>query len=258
MNPPKNVEIAYAAMDLCNPVSFEAIDRALGVGLFPPGARALDIGCGNAAMARHMAEVQGFIVEAVERAPAILEIAKARIAGCSGPGEVHLHHAEASSYLANSEPFDLVVCSGAAHVMPGCDTLPGLLAALARHVKPGGFILWADVFWRAPPAPELTAMMAGQLIGEGHMQNVDAGEAAGLACWYALETSRQDWDHYASSILAANQAWLDENPGHPEAPEVRGVTMGRLRAYLAGFREAFGFGVYLFRKPPKLSASDRI
>lgn len=248
MNPPKSIVIGYAAIGMCNPVSLDLIDRALEVAGLPIGARALDVGCGNATLAFHMAEDHGFEVEAIERSPAIYDIALSRVAGRGGSGSVALHNVDSKDYLGSMEPFDLLVALGASQLGPNPDPRT-ILGDLARHVRPGGFVLWGDLFWRRVPDPALAAMAAGQTVGAGHVDNVLAGEAAGLTCWYAGVSSQQDWDDFTWRMAAANQAWLERNSDDPEADAVR-AHAGYLRGvYLSLAREALDFGVYLFRKP---------
>lgn len=249
MDPHPSVLIAYEAMDICNPVSPGLIDRALGVAGLPAGARGLDLGCGNAAMAVHLAETFGLAIDAIERSPKVFEIARRRTAGRGAPGKVVLHNIDSAAYLAKADPLDLIICAGASQILPNSNEPTAFLAVLADSLRPGGFLLWGDPYWKKAPDPQLAAMIAAYATYKSHAENIAAGEAAGLACWYAGVSTEQDWDDYSWRITAANLAWLDANPGHPDAAEVRQRTDFLRGAYLNLSREALGFGVYLFRRP---------
>lgn len=249
MDPHKSVLIAYEAMDICNPVSVELIDRTLGVAAPPPRARTLDLGCGNGAMSAHLAERFGLVIDAIERSPKVCDIARRRLAGRGAPGEVRLHNVDSKAFLAQAEPYDLIVCAGASGVAAASREPSDVLATLAAHVRPGGFVLWADPFWKTAPSPALAAMAAEYASYKTHAENVMAGDGAGLVCWYAGVSADQDWDDYSWRINASARAWLDANPDDPEAESVRQRTDFLRGVYLNLSREALGFGVYLFRKP---------
>jgi len=249
VNPPKSIEIGYAAIGLCNPVSMELVDRALSVAGLEPGGRALDLGCGNATMAIHLAEAYGLEVEAIERSPAIFQIAMDRAVGRGAPGKLTLQNVDSRDYLTGSQPFDLLVAMGASQLSGDSTDPQTVIAGLSEHVRPSGFLFWAEVLWRRPPDPALAVMAVGQVIGKGHTENILAGEAAGLSCWYAGVSTQQEWDDFTWRMVAANQTWLDAHPLDPQAEPVR-AHIGYLRdVYLTLGREALDFGFYLFRKP---------
>jgi len=250
MSLPKSILVSYAAMDVCNPVTRQTIEETLDRGAIAEGAQCIDVGCGNAAMAIHLAETRGFVVDALERDGPMARLAEARAAGRGAPGQVRVHEVDAGAYLSSAQPVDLLVCAGASFVVPGAKSTEAVLESLARSVRPGGFLMWADVFWLTPPTPEMRAMTPGQVINEGFSETLLAGEAAGLACWSAIESSRETWDAYSSDLVSANQRWLDENPDHPEVGAVRAHYMLQRGLYLNLYRKAFGFGTFLFRKPP--------
>ena len=248
MDPHRSVLIAYAAMEVCNPVSLDLIDRALSVASIAPGARTLDLGCGTAAMSIHLAQAFDLRVDALERSPAVCAIAAAKIESQSAADRVILHNVESAAFLKAAEPYDLLVCAGASRVVSDSHEPAAILAALAPHVRPGGFVLWADPYWKTTPNPALAAMVGQYATYRSHAENIAAGEGAGMTCWYAGASSEQDWDDYSWRITAANLAWLDANPEHPDAAGVRQHIDFMRGVYLSFGREALGFGVYLFRK----------
>src|SRR5690606_24849461 len=100
--------VAYSRLGLCNPLGEAALDAALDLTDLAPGDRAADLGCGNGVVALRLAE-RGLAVEAVERNPAMAEVAAARIAAAEAAGRprVALHVEDAAAFLGRSPPFGL-------------------------------------------------------------------------------------------------------------------------------------------------------
>jgi SAM-dependent methyltransferase len=248
MDPHPSVVIAYAAMNICNPVSPAMIDKAVALAGLPKGARTLDLGCGNAAMAIQLAERFGLDIDAIEQSRLVFELARHRSERRGAPGKINLFNARSRDFLADHGLYDLLVCAGASGLAQTNEPVD-ILQTLAAHVRPGGFLLWGEALWRKEPSPALRAMAAQYASYKSHAEYVLAGEAAGLACWYAATSSEQDWDDYSWSIGAANRAWLAANPTHNDAEAVRQRTDFLQGVYLNFGRETLGFGVYLFQKP---------
>lgn len=243
-DPHKSVLIAYEAMGFCNPLSAATLERVLAWARLAPGMRTLDLGCGNAAMAAHLARTHGLVVDAVERSVAVSEIARRRLAGVEG---VTLHTTESRDFLAAAEPYDLIVCVGASMVVPGPPEPEAVMAALKAHVKPGGLILWADPYWKADPDPAFAAMLGPYAAYKSHAGNIEAGETAGLKLIYAGASSAEEWDDCSFSMYAAAQNWLADHPHDPQGPDVRARAEMQRMAYMTFGRETLGFGLYLFR-----------
>ena len=247
--PHKAVLIAYQAMGFCNPLSEALLDQALAAAAPHAGDQALDLGCGNAVMALHLAETRGLRVDAIERSPAVAAIARARLAGRGAPGEVVLHMASSRDFLNASRRYDLVVAAGASGVVEGPPDPAAVLAALRPHVRPGGFILWADPFWKRDPDPAFAAMLGNLAAYKTHAENIAAGEQAELVPHFAGASTDQDWDAYTWGMVAAAERWLADHPDDSEAEAVRQRTAFMRALYLSQGRDTLGFGVYLFRAP---------
>jgi SAM-dependent methyltransferase len=249
LDPHKAVLISYQAMDFCNPLSVALLDRVVTLAAIAPGAQALDLGCGNAAMALYLAENHGLKVDAIERSPAVAAIARARLQGRGDPGQVTLHNVSSRDFLDDGKTFDLVLAAGASGVVEGPPEPAAILKTLRAHVRPGGYLLWADPFWKREPDPMFLAMLGALAAYKTHAENIAAGEAAGLIPYYAGVSTDQDWDDYTWRMASAIERWLAENPGDADAESVRQRGAFMRAAYLAQGRDSMGFGVYLFRAP---------
>jgi SAM-dependent methyltransferase len=246
-DPHRMTLVAYEAMDFCNPLSVDTLERALRWANLKPGLRTLDLGCGNAAMSAFLAERYGLQVDALERSPAVAAIARTRTAGRGAPGSVTIHEADSKDFLKAAEPYDLLVCAGASAVAAESADPHAVLAALKPHVKPGGLILWADPFWKRDPDPDFVALLGGYAAYLSHAENISAGEAAGLSIRYAAASPDHEWDDYIFGINSAALAWVDAHPDDPQSEDVAQRAALHRMAYLRWSRDTVGFGLYLFK-----------
>jgi ubiquinone/menaquinone biosynthesis C-methylase UbiE len=241
--------IAHSSHHFSSPVSVETLDRVLAVSGIVHGWRVIDVGCGPAAMAAHLAEHYGVRVEAVDRSAIMLDLAKGRMTGAAKT-HVSFHQAESMDYLAEAQPCDLLMAVGCGVLVPGAEDNAAQLKALAAAVKPGGRILWGETFWRKPPSDRFRAATGPvAALYASHAEYVAAGEAAGLTPLYAAVSSDQEWDEYAWRYSTAIEAYAAAHPDAPESPAMRARIAGWRQLYLAEGRETLGFGLYLFGKP---------
>jgi SAM-dependent methyltransferase len=241
--------VAHANHHFSSPVSVETLDRVLALSGIAHGWRVIDIGCGPATMAIHLAERYGVEVEAVDRSAVMLELAQSRLSG-PAKARVSLHRSESMDYLELCQPCDLLVSVGAGALVPGAEDNAAQLKALAKGVKSGGRLLWGEIFWKKPPS-EMLRQATGSVAAlyAGHADYVAAGEAAGLVPLYAAVSSDQEWDEYAWRYASAVEMHAQANPDDPAAAAMRQTIAGWRRMYLAEGRDTMGFGLYLFAKP---------
>jgi len=125
--------------------------------------RLLDVGCGNARLARFLGErlARPLDYVGVDASEALLAVARVRTAGISG-ARIRLVHRD---FLADrpgtglpAGPFDAVVLFGVLHHVAGFDARAGLLAEAAARVVSGGVL--AFTVWRFVESPRLRARIA--------------------------------------------------------------------------------------------------
>ena len=239
--------VAHANHHFSSPVSVETLERVLALSGIVHGWSVIDLGCGPATMAAHLADRYGVQVQAVDRSAIMLDLARARWAKQE---RLTFHQAESMDYLASAGPCDLLVCVGAGMLVPGAPDNAAQFKALARHVKPGGRILWGETFWKRPPSEMLRAATGPvAALYASHAEYVFAGEAAGLTPLYAAVSSEQEWDEYAWRYSSAVGAHAALNPGSPEAAAMRARIAQWRHVYLGEGRDTLGFGLYLFGVP---------
>lgn len=242
--------IAYEALDVCNAVGMDRIDTAIVLADMTAGARALDIGCGNASVSIRLAERFGLEVQAVELDPAMAELAAERIADSPARDRITLHQARSDTVLAAHPPFDLIVALGTTEPVGGGVRDPAdMLKGLADHLTPGGHLLWGDLVWTAePPAP------LRQIVELQNTYADDAGwraaaEAAGLRVLSAEVSSQEAWDVYGRTMLDAVTAWAEAHPDHAATPAL--IARARQVEMMFDFGRGFmSFGLYLLGKDP--------
>lgn len=242
MSPPPESfnRIAYRRLGICNPLNWDSLEAAVVAAGWAPGARIADLGSGNGRVAAWLAQ-RGLAVEAVERDPAMADLAEELTAGSA----IRLHRREALSVLEEMPPFDGLVALGTTALAPA----EGGFAGLARHLAPGGTLIWGDLAWRTQPSAPLAA-----LLGPGDWRT-DAGwreaaKAAGLATVFAHEATEAEWQAYVEAIRSAVTDWITAHPDRAEVPRLRARLQLVEAAWTGEARQALAFWLYAFRRAP--------
>lgn len=238
--------IAYSALEVCNALEMATVDRAMTLSGLQPGARALDIGTGNGAISRRLAERFGLSVIAVERDPAMAELARERTRGTPGVRVVEM---TSTAALDAEGPYDLIVVIGATDSAgPGSRDPEVAMERLREHLNPGGFILWGDLVWTETPPEPLRMIVEASNTYRSDKGYRQAAEGAELELLSAEMSSDATWDHYVATMDATAREWLAANPDAPEAAAVR-ASADRIKGMFDFGREYVGFGLYLLRRP---------
>jgi ubiquinone/menaquinone biosynthesis C-methylase UbiE len=118
----------------------EALRAIIASEMDRPARTLLDVACGTG---RHLAQMQtAFEVEGADLNEDLLALAKERLPN------VRLHHADMRS-IDLGRDFDAVTCLfGAIGYLTSREDLEAAIAAMARHVAPGGLLI-VDPWW--PP-----------------------------------------------------------------------------------------------------------
>ncbi len=248
MNQGEYSAISYATHHFCNPLSPETLERTLSYARLEPGAAALDLGCGNGLLSVHLAEQHGLHVEAVDVAPAMIELARERVGSRGAPGSVNLRVGSAEDALNEGRQLRLVVANGAWGLVPGRPEPERILRRLADAVEPGGYVLWGEPFLKKPLEGRM-AMFYQAADYRPHAEYVAIGEAAGLSALYAAVSPDQDFDEYIWRIHANVLAFFDAHPDHPERDRRLPYNAMLRTLHLEEGRDTLGFGLYLFRTP---------
>ncbi|MCF4164537.1 class I SAM-dependent methyltransferase [Zavarzinia compransoris] len=209
-----------------------------------PGSSVLDLGCGTGELAAGLAETCR--VTAVDPAPAMLDIARARDGGRArgGGGAVDWRLGDAR-VLDLDQRFDLVVLTGHAFqvfLTPGDQA--AVLATIARHLAPGGRFLFDSrnpkvAAWRrwTPEASRRTIVdpVLGELVAWNDVRQDPATGVVTYETFYQAGDRRlaasadlrfSTQAELADLIAAAGlgvERWLGNwtgAPFTPDAPEI--------------------------------------
>lgn len=240
--------IAYEALEVCNAVGMDRIDAAVGLAGTAVGARALDIGCGNASVALRLAERFGLRVDAVELDPAMAELAAVRIAASPARDRVTLHNTRSDAVLAAQPPYDLIAALGTTEPVGGGVRDPqGMLSGLAARLAPGGHLLWGDLVWTAEPPAPLRQIVELQNLYADDTGWRAAARAAGLTVLSGEVSSQAEWEAYGRTMLDAIAAWTAARPDHPDTPAL--TARARQVQMMFDFGRGFmSFGLYLLTR----------
>lgn len=241
--------IAYETLDVCNAVDMAVVEAAVARTGLAPGAHAVDVGTGNAAVALRLAERFGFEVEAIEFDPVMADLARSRIDATDAGERVMLTVASAAEALDEATGLDLISALGTTNLTGEGRPSPEVgFAFLAERLAPGGWLLWGDLVWLTePPAP------LRQIVEATNQYADDAGwtaaaQAAGLELVWREISDQSVFDAYVQTTADAVADWLEAHPDAPEADAVRFHASRTATVFEFG-RGMFGFGLYLFRRP---------
>lgn len=157
---------------------------------------------------------------------------------CGVDNRVRWEQADAAQWSGGT--FDVVMCVGASHAF---GDLPATLAALRRHLRPGGQVLLGDTFWQAPPTPAaLSALgavaddfpdLAG-LVHQIHEASFEPG--------FGHVSTLAEWDDYEWSWTGSLVDWaLHDAATDAECDQTLGVARGHRTQWLGGYRSVLGF-----------------
>lgn len=246
MNRERFSYIAHRDLKICNPIGESKVDRVIELLKLTQKDSAIDVGAGKCEFSIKLIEQFGLTVDAVDIASSFLNdgigLAKGRIA----PERLQIHAADAKEFLSNiKNKYALGACLGSTHALGGYkETLVGL----KEIVKPGGYILIGEGYWKSKPTKEFLDFL-GSTEDElsSHSANVLLAEEHGLTPLWATVANEDEWDTYEWSYSMAVETYALENPNDPDVDAYLNKIRKWREATLKWGRDAFGFGFYLFR-----------
>jgi SAM-dependent methyltransferase len=241
---PRYFVVAESLHELQNPISAEKLlllGKRLGLG---PESRVLDIAAGRGGPAVLLAQEHGCAWHGIEISPDFHAVAVERVAEAGLSDRVTFELGDAAQATHDAESYDAALCLGASFVY---GSLADTVDALAPAVRPGGHVVVGEPYWRRLPLPEDYADRNEPWTTlEG---TVVAFETSGLPVVSVVASSEDDWDRYETLHWQAVEAWLAENPGDPDAADIRARHEGYKRNYLRHQRDHLGWAIFVGWKP---------
>jgi hypothetical protein len=129
------------------------------------------------------------------------------------------------------------------------------VAGLARVVRPGGVVLFADGVWvREPLSSGLASFgMTRNELPDGPDGLAALGVQAGLEVLDVEIVDEAEWDAYEDAYAGAIERWAAANTSDPESEAFLARAQLFRSSYAEWRRDAFGFAVARFRVPAQKS-----
>jgi SAM-dependent methyltransferase len=239
--------IAHAGLVFQNPLDGRRVDALLERLPPPAGGRVVELGCGKAELLIRILERHDVSALGVDLSPFFLAEAREEAARRVPHAVLELREENAVQTELEAGSFDLAIAVGAGGVWKG---YRDALCALADLVRPGGYVLLGEGYWRREPsAAYLAALGAEQDELTDFDRLVAVAQSEDLDLVEALESTEADWERYERRWAENGERWAAEHPEHPDRDELLAwVGNGRDRFERLGGRETLGFGLFLFRK----------
>jgi hypothetical protein len=170
-------------------------------------------------------------------------VARERIAAAGLQHLVEIHQGNGAEFVQRQpKAWDAALCLGATFVWGHA---ADAATALTPAVRRGGHVAVGEPYWRRWPLPS-------GLDDWGYVPLQETAarfERSGLTLVSLIESSTDDWDTYETLQWRAVAEWLDENPSHADAPELRQRHEAYKRRYLESLRDLLGWAIFVGRKP---------
>ena len=151
---------------------------------------------------------------------------------------------DAAGATFEPESYDAALCLGASFVF---GSLADTVDALAPAVRPAGYVVVGEPFWRRLPLPDDYEDRSDPWTTlEG---TVVILETSGLPVVSVIASSEDDWDRYETLHWQAVERWLESNPTASDAGDIRARHDRYKRTYLRHGRELVGWAIFVGRKP---------
>src|SRR5262245_62004356 len=244
----KYYDITHREHDICNPISSEKLDELIALLRLNREDPVIDIGCGKGEFLIRLALKYGVRGVGVDISPYFLDQARSRYRERAPGADITFLEMNGAAFQTEpSKQFALAACLGASFIFGG---YKGTLAALAKMVKPGGWIVSGEPYWRQePPSAYLERIACERETFGTHFKNVQAGEEAGLHFAYTLVSNENEFDRYDGLQWYATDSYRRTHPADPEVPELVAKVETYKEAYLRWGRDTLGWAMYLFRVP---------
>jgi SAM-dependent methyltransferase len=236
--------VVESAHDIQNPSSREKLlllGERLGLG---PRSHVLDVASGRGGPAILLAGAYGCHVTCVEKSEEFDVAARRRVQHAGVDDLIELIHADARQFTFEQERYDAGLCLGASFVWDG---LRGTLEALIPAVRPGGFVVVGEPYWKRWPLPDVVDADWRKEF-ETLPRTAERFSDRGLVPVTLIEASLDDWDRYETLKWLTGEAWLTEHPDDPDADEISKELHASRDEYLHWQRDLLGWAIFVGRK----------
>ncbi|KAA3605411.1 MAG: class I SAM-dependent methyltransferase [Planctomycetota bacterium] len=230
-----------------NPIEAGALEESLASLSLGASDQVLDVGCGKGAALLFLAErcgCRGLGVDLHRRAVAHAE-EQARQRSLEKRLEFRIEAADPGEWP--EAEFALALCLGASHALGGFEAS---LQVFHSKLKPGGWALIGEGYWKQNPAEEYLTFLGMQKEElKTFEETAETARRAGFEVLSGRPTSEPEWRRYEETYQRRVLQWAEDHPDDPQAAPFRRHILSWRRAYQLWGLKTLGFGLYLLRKP---------
>ncbi|MFB3909457.1 MAG: cyclopropane-fatty-acyl-phospholipid synthase family protein [Candidatus Eisenbacteria bacterium] len=243
----KFYDVTHRHQLICNPTSREKLEQLVELLRLPAGASVVDIASGKGEFLVRLAETYGVSGVGIDASPHCTRDASAKLTARVPQSGVVFREMDGAAFVPDKpHSFALASCIGASWVFGGHGKT---IDALLGFVRPGGWIVVGEPFWRREPAAEyLEALGMPRSSFTTHAENAAAGEGRGLELAYTLVSSEDDWDRYEGLQWFGVSEYARSHPEDPDLPELLERIAKQRTDYLRWGRDTLGWAIYVFRQ----------
>jgi SAM-dependent methyltransferase len=238
-------EIAESSHRILNAFTDEKLMLLGEVCRLQPGQQQLDLASGKGEMLCRWAEHFGIGGLGVDISDVFVPAARARASELGVGDRVRFEQADASTFVAEPAAYDVVSCIGATWIGDG---VGGTIELMRPALRPGGLLLVGEPYWHdEPPAEAVEALGLPDDDFTTLVGTLDRFGAAGTELVEMVLADGDSWDRYAAAQWWNVREWLQANPDHRDAAEMRGYLERARRKHLTWQRRWLGWGVFVLR-----------
>jgi len=242
----KFYDITHREHVVCNPTSEQKLARLVELLRLPADAQVVDIACGKGEFLIRLAEAYGARCMGIDISPFFIAEAEKRLEARAPSAGITFTEMDGADFKPDQpHSLDLASCIGASWVFGGhAKTLDALIAM----VRPGGWVIVGEPFWRQEPSADyLQALECAPEDFGSHASNAEAGEPRGMELVHTIVSSKDDWDRYEGLQWFATDQYARTHPDDPDLPEVVERVSKERATYLQWGRDTLGWAIYMFR-----------
>jgi len=245
MDPWKFYDITHRNHVVMNPTSEDKINHL--VNLLPlQRARVIDLGCGKGEFLLRLAQAYDVAGIGVDISPFCVADAKRNHQERASSANLSFIQADGATTNVDRQTFDMASCLGASWIFGG---YRGTLQALISMVKPDGWIVIGEPYWRQESSEDYLKASGDQRDTIGtHAVNADAGEELGLHLVYTFVSSADEVDAYDGLQWYAADEYARMHAEDPDVPESVKRVAEQKRIFLRWGRDTLGWAIYVFRR----------
>jgi SAM-dependent methyltransferase len=246
----KFYDITHRKHDICNPTDEEKLDELIDLLRLDRSEQVLDIACGKGEFLIRTALKYGVRGLGVDVSPYYLQEARRRHEVRASMTDIAVVQMDGAVFRQEKrKSFGLASCFGASFVFGG---YKATLNALTEMVKPGGWVISGEPYWREdPPSDYLKAIGCERGTFGTHLENVKAGEKVGLHLIYTLVSTQDDFDRYEGLQWYATDNYHRAHPNDPDVVQLIDQVAKEKEAYLRWGRDVLGWAIYVFKLSPQ-------